>query len=70
VRRDFVAARRQLRAEQLRERVVGELRLLKAHDVRLTLVEPRQEARQALLDRVDVPRRDAHSAYASSAAAP
>jgi hypothetical protein len=61
VRRDVVTALRQLLAEQRREGVVGELGLLQAHDVRLAVVQPRQQARQALLDRVDVPRRDAHS---------
>ena len=60
MRRDGVAAVCELGAEQLGELVVGELGLLQADDVRLPLVEPRQQPRQPLLDRVDVPRRDAH----------
>ncbi len=58
--RDGVAASFELGAEELGELVVGELGLLQADDVRLPLVEPRQQPRQPLLDRVDVPRRDAH----------
>src|SRR6202020_1723555 len=61
VARNGVAPRRQLLAEQRVESVVGELRLLQADDVGLALVEPRQQARHPLLDRVDVPRRDAHA---------
>jgi hypothetical protein len=57
---DLVAAAGELVPEQLLERVVGELRLLEADDVRPPLVEPRQQPRQALLDRVDVPGDDAH----------
>src|SRR5215212_8322414 len=57
---DLVAAPGQLVAEQVRKRIVGELRLLEADDVRLPLVEPRQQARHALLQRVDVPGGDPH----------
>ena len=57
---DLVPAPLELVAEQLRELVVGELRLLQADDVGLPLVEPWQQPRHALLDRVDVPRRDPH----------
>jgi hypothetical protein len=60
VRRDLVAAVRQLVTEQLGERVVGDLRLLQAHDIRPPLVEPRQQPRHALLQRVDVPGGDPH----------
>ena len=52
--------------EQLGERVVGELRLLQAHDVGLPLVQPRQQPRQPLLDRVDVPGRDPHLPHATA----
>ena len=62
---DLVAAGGELGAEQLVERRVGELGLLQADDVGLALVEPRQQAREPLLDRVDVPGRDAHRAYPS-----
>ena len=57
---DRVAAVCELVAEQLGERVVGELGLLQADDVRLALVEPRQQPRHPLLDRVHVPSRDSH----------
>src|SRR3954452_7915835 len=57
---DRIAATGELVAEQLEEGVVGQLGLLQADDVRLPLVQPRQQPRHALLDRVDVPRRDAH----------
>jgi hypothetical protein len=62
---DRVAAGGELAGEQLVERRVGELGLLQADDVGLTFVEPRQQARERLLGRVDVPGRDAHRAYAS-----
>ena len=61
MRRDRVATILELGAEELGQLVVGELRLLQADDVRLPLIQPRQQPRQPLLDRVDVPRRDAHS---------
>ena len=60
VYRDVVAAAPELAAEQLRERSVGKLRLLQAGDVRPPLIQPGQEARESLLDRVDVPGRDSH----------
>ena len=63
--RDLVAALGELLAEQLGEGVVGELGLLQADDVRLPLVQPRQQPRQALLDRVDVPGRDPHRTHGS-----
>ena len=47
MQRDLVAAVGQLGAEQLGERVVGELGLLQADDVRLPLVQPGQEPRAA-----------------------
>ena len=53
--RDRVAAIRERVAEQLGEGVVRELRLLQADDVRLAFVQPRQQPREPLLDRVDVP---------------
>jgi hypothetical protein len=63
VQRDLVAAARQLVAEQGGERVVRQLGLLQADDVRLALVQPRQQPRQALLDRVHVPGRDPHRSH-------
>ena len=63
---DLVAALGELVAEQLGERVVGELGLLQADDVGPPLVEPRQQPRHALLDRVDVPGRDPHRAHRSA----
>ena len=60
VHRDRVAARRELLAEQLGEGGVGELRLLQAHDVGPPLVQPRQQPRHPLLDRVHVPGRHPH----------
>ena len=57
---DSVAAVGELVAEQVGERLVCELGLLQTDDVRLPLVQPRQEPRDALLDRVDVPGRDPH----------
>ena len=51
---------RRARGEQLVEGVVGELGLLQADDVRAALVEPGQQPRQPLLDRVDVPGRHSH----------
>ena len=62
---DRVAAGGELACEQLVERRVGELGLLQADDVGLTFVEPRQQARERLLGRVDVPGRAPHRAYAS-----
>src|SRR5262249_56467379 len=60
-----VAAPGQIIAEELNERVVGELGLLEAHDVRLPLVQPRQQPRHPLLDRVYVPGRHPHRSYGS-----
>ena len=57
---DLVAALLQLPAQQLGERLVGELRLLEADDVGAPLVEPRQQPRHALPHRVDVPGGDPH----------
>src|SRR5947208_711371 len=59
-----VAERRELRRG---EPVVGDLRLLQAHDVGPPPFEPREEARQARPDRVHVPRRELHGRSASSA---
>ena len=67
VRRDGVAALLELGAEKLGELVVGELGLLQADDVRSPLVQPRQQSRRPLLDRVDVPRRDPHSGTVAAA---
>jgi hypothetical protein len=69
VRGDLVAAVAQLGPEEVGERVVGELGLLQADDVRRALVEPRQEPGDALLDRVDVPGRESHALHATGAAA-
>ena len=66
---DGVAAVGELVAEQLGERVVGELGLLQADHVRPPLVQPRQQPRHALLDRVDVPGRDSHRPHGSGTAA-
>jgi hypothetical protein len=60
---DLVVARGELGPEQLGERGVGELGLLQAHHVGLALVQPRQQPRDALLDRVDVPGRDPHALH-------
>ena len=65
---DGVPALGQLLAEQLEERVVGELGLLQAHHVRAPLVEPRQQSRHALPDRVDVPGRESHRRTVAPAA--
>ena len=46
--------------EELGQLVVGELCFLQADDVGPALVQPRQQPRQALRDRVDVLGRDAH----------
>ena len=67
VRRDLVAALGELVAEQLGERVVGELGLLQADHVRPPLVQPGQQPRHALLDRVDVPGRDSHRLHGTRA---
>jgi hypothetical protein len=56
----LVAAPGELVAEQLGERLVGQLGLLQAYNIRPPLVEPGQEPRHTLLDRVDVPGRDPH----------
>src|SRR3954454_17474020 len=55
----LVAAARELLAHELAQRLVGDLRLLEADDVRPALIEPRQQPRYALLEGVDVPGRDA-----------
>src|SRR5205807_2232577 len=47
-----------------------ELRLLQANDIGLALLQPRQQARQTLLDRVDVPGRDSHEPDATWACDP
>ena len=57
---ELVAAAGELFAEQRVERVVGELGLLQADDVGLALVEPGQQPRHPLLDRVHVPGRYPH----------
>ncbi len=62
---DRVAAGGELAGEQLVERRVGELGLLQADDVGLALIEPRQQAREPLLGRVDVSDRDATRTPAS-----
>jgi hypothetical protein len=54
----LVAAVRELVAHQLGEGLVGDLGLLEAQDVGSALVEPGEQPRDALLERVDVPRRD------------
>jgi hypothetical protein len=46
----LVAALREVCAKQLGERVVGELGLLEADNVRLALVQPGEQARHPLLD--------------------
>src|SRR4051794_16515867 len=61
VHRDLIAARRQLVLQQPGERLVGQLGLLQAQDVRLTLVQPGKKTRHALLDGVHVPGDDAHA---------
>ena len=58
--RDLVAAIGELVPEQLGKRIVSELRLLKADDIRPPLIQPGQKPRHALLQRVDVPGGDAH----------
>ena len=65
VERDGIVPLGERIAEQLAERVVGELGLLQADDVRPPLVQPRQQSRHTLLDRVDVPGRDSqgHARY-------
>jgi hypothetical protein len=57
---DGVPAVSELVAEEVEERIVRELGLLQADHVRPPLVQPRQQPRHALLDRVDVPGRDSH----------
>ena len=54
--------------EQRVERAVGREAGGAADDVGTALVEPWQQARQALLDRVHVPGRDPHGRYGSGAA--
>ena len=55
-----VAALGKLGSEQLLEGLVGELGLLQADDVGLAFIQPGQQSRHALLDRVHVPGSDAH----------
>jgi len=57
---ELVPPASEIGAEQLLEGVIGELGLLQADDVRLPLVEPRQQARHSLLDGIDVPGRYSH----------
>src|SRR5262249_24911576 len=45
---------------EVRERLVGELRLLQAEHVDVGITEELLDARQSRLQRVDVPRRDSH----------
>ncbi len=56
----LISAPVKLGAEELDERLVGQLGLLEADDVGSALVQPRQQAREPLLDRVDVPGGHAH----------
>jgi hypothetical protein len=58
--RHVVTTVSELIPEQLRERIIRKLRLLKADNVGPALVQPRQETRHALLERVHVPGGDAH----------
>src|SRR5918994_6210328 len=67
---DLVAAIRELFPENLSQRIVSQLGLLKANDVRPPLIEPRQEPRNALLERVDVPSREPHGFHGSHPAEP
>jgi hypothetical protein len=60
VKRHGIRAICELTAEQVDKRVVREPGLLAADHVRPPLVEPRQQPRQARLDRVDVPAGDPH----------
>src|SRR5262249_60934736 len=62
---ELVATAAKFVAEQFFEVVIGELGLLQADDVRLPLVEPRQQTGHALLDRVHVPGRYPHRAKTS-----
>ena len=62
VQRELVAALRERLAEQLAEGAVGELRLLQAEDIGGALIQPREQPRGPLPDRVHIPRRDAHGA--------
>jgi hypothetical protein len=57
---DGISPTVELVTEQLSECIVGELRLLKADDVGLALVQPRQEPGNPLLDRVHIPGRYPH----------
>src|SRR5262249_35517324 len=60
MRRQLVAARSELRAQQANQRPVAELGFLQAQDVRPPLIEPGQQSRHALFDGVDVPGGDPH----------
>ena len=62
-----VAAAVELGAEKFGERVVAELGFLEADHIGLSLVQPGQQARHPLLDRVHVPGRYPHRAYSSRA---
>jgi len=55
-------ALRELVPEQVGERLVGALGLLQADHVGPALAQPGQQPRDPLLDRVDVPGREAHRA--------
>jgi hypothetical protein len=65
---DGIPAVSELVAEQVEERIVSELGLLQADHVRPPLVQPRQQPRHALLDRVDVPGRDSHRPHGTGTA--
>jgi nitroimidazol reductase NimA-like FMN-containing flavoprotein (pyridoxamine 5'-phosphate oxidase superfamily) len=67
VHRGLVTALIQLGPQQFGEGVVGQLGLLQADHIRPALVQPRQQPRQPLLDRVDIPRRYPHPAHSSPA---
>ena len=63
VERDLIPAARELISDQIGECMVGKLRLLETHHVGLALIEPWEQPRQALLDRVDVPGGDPHAKW-------
>src|SRR4029450_4090015 len=55
VGRELITTADQLLPQQLRQCVVGELGLLQARHVGLPLVQPWQESRYTLLDRIHIP---------------
>src|SRR5215218_9639934 len=65
---DGIPAVAELVAEQVEERIVCELGLLQTDHVRPPLIQPRQQPRHALLDRVDVPGRDSHRLHGTGTA--